>query len=160
MIIIIMIIIIIIIIIVMMMMMMIWSSTSTKWFFVYPIPDRIGIWKRWFLRRGGSWSTRRKTSLSKGENHQQTQITYGVDARISTWPTLGGGVCSHHCSTLPPPPPPQFIYFVATLFSQVQCLFGYCNLISSPPRLKYQGNVFSFRMVKKCSSPRAILCRG
>ena len=25
-------------------------------------PDRIGIWKCWFLRRGGNWSTRRKKS--------------------------------------------------------------------------------------------------
>ena len=28
-------------------------------------PDRIGIWKYWFLRRGENRSTRRKTSRSK-----------------------------------------------------------------------------------------------
>ena len=27
-------------------------SISTKWFLVYLIPGRIGIWKCWFLRRG------------------------------------------------------------------------------------------------------------
>ena len=30
----------------------------------------------------GNRSTRRKTSRSKGENQQQTQPTYGVDAEI------------------------------------------------------------------------------
>ena len=34
------------------------------------------------LRRGENRSTRRKTSRSKGENQQQTQPTYGVDAGI------------------------------------------------------------------------------
>ena len=42
------------------------GSTSTKWFFVYLIPGR----------------TRGKTSRRKGENQQQTQPTYGVDAEI------------------------------------------------------------------------------
>ena len=64
------------------------------------VPDRIGIWKCWFLRRGENRSTRRKTSRSKGENQQQTQPTYGVDARIRTRATLVGGECSHHCATL------------------------------------------------------------
>ena len=35
-------------------------------------PDRIGIWKCWFLRRGENRSNRRKTSRSKDENQQQT----------------------------------------------------------------------------------------
>ena len=34
------------------------------------VPDRIGIWKCWFLRRGENRSTQRKTSRSKGENKQ------------------------------------------------------------------------------------------
>ena len=46
------------------------------------VQDRIGFWNCWFLRRGGKRSTRRKTSWSKGENQQQTQPTYGVDAGI------------------------------------------------------------------------------
>jgi len=46
------------------------------------VQDRIGFWKRWFLRRGEKRSSRRKTSRSKGENQQQTQPTYGVDAGI------------------------------------------------------------------------------
>ena len=41
-------------------------------------PDRIGIWKCWFLRRGENRSTRRKTSRSKDENQQQTQPTRRV----------------------------------------------------------------------------------
>ena len=44
--------------------------------------DQIGIWKCWILRRGENRSTRRKTSLSKGENQQQTQPTYGINAGI------------------------------------------------------------------------------
>ena len=52
------------------------------------------------LRRGGNWSTRRKTSRSKGENQQQTQPPYGVDARIRTWATLLRGECPHHFATL------------------------------------------------------------
>ena len=54
------------------------------------IPDRIGIWKCWFLRRGENWSTGRKTSQSKGKNQQQTKPTYGVDAKIPTQATLVG----------------------------------------------------------------------
>ena len=61
------------------------------------IPDRIGIWKCWFLRRGKNRSTWRKTSQSKWENQQQTQPTYGIDTRIQTWATLVGGVLSPLC---------------------------------------------------------------
>ena len=57
------------------------------------IPDRIGIWKCRFLRRGENRSTQRKTSRSKGENQQQTQPTYGINALATTPP-------------LPPPLPP------------------------------------------------------
>ena len=64
------------------------------------VPDRIGIWKCWLLRRGENRSTLRKTSQSKAENQQQTQLTYGVDTRLRTWATLVGSECSHHCTTL------------------------------------------------------------
>ena len=74
----------------------IYVSRSTKWFFVYIIPGRKGIWKCWFLRRGENRSTRRKTSQSKGENQQQTQSTYGVDAEIWNRATLMSGECSYH----------------------------------------------------------------
>ena len=37
-------------------------------------PDRIGIWKCWFLRRGENRSTRRKTSRSREENPQQQLV--------------------------------------------------------------------------------------
>ena len=39
------------------------SSSSTV-----IIPGRIGIWKCWFLRRGGNWITQKKTSQDKGVN--------------------------------------------------------------------------------------------
>ena len=69
------------------------------------LPDRIEIWKCWFLRRGENRSTRRKTSRSKGENQQQTQPTYGVDTRISNPGRINGrrvlsplrGYCSARC---------------------------------------------------------------
>ena len=44
------------------------------------IPDRSGIYKCWFLRRGENRSTRRKTSQSREENQQQTQPTYDVES--------------------------------------------------------------------------------
>ena len=48
------------------------------------VPDRIEIWKCWFLRRGENRSTQRKTSPSKGENQQQTQPIHGADYGILT----------------------------------------------------------------------------
>ena len=53
-----------------------------------------------FFRGKENRSAQRKTSRSKGENQQQTQPTYGVDARIRTWATLVGGECSHHYAVL------------------------------------------------------------
>ena len=50
-----------------------------------------------FLRRGENRSTRRKTFRSKGENKQQTQPTYGIDAGIWIRVTIVGGERSHHC---------------------------------------------------------------
>ena len=44
-----------------------------------------------------------KTSQSKGENKQQTQPTYGIDARFWIWTILVGGECLHHCAILAPP---------------------------------------------------------
>ena len=55
-------------------------------------PDRIGIWKCSFLRRGENRSTRRKTSRSKDENQQQTQPTYDAEYRNRTRATLVGGL--------------------------------------------------------------------
>ena len=44
--------------------------------------DRIGIWKCWFLRRGGN----RKPLITPTESRNRTQAT------------LVGGECSHHCA--------------------------------------------------------------
>ena len=51
------------------------------------------------MRRGKNRTIRRKTFRSKRQNQQQTQPTYGIDARISTRATTVGGECSHHCAT-------------------------------------------------------------
>jgi len=61
-------------------------------------PDRIGIWKCWFLRREENQSARRKTSQSKEENQQQTQPTYDTGSGNQTRDTLVGGKHSHHCA--------------------------------------------------------------
>ena len=61
---------------------------------------QIEIWRLLFLRRGGKWSSQRKTSQSKGENQQQTQSLYGLDATIQTWASLVGGEYSHRGNTL------------------------------------------------------------
>ena len=53
-------------------------------------PDRIGIWKCWFLRTGENRSTRRKTSRSKDENQQQTQPTSDTESRESNPGRIGG----------------------------------------------------------------------
>ena len=65
-------------------------------------PDQIGIWKCWFLRRGENQGTRRKTSRSKEENQQQTQLTYDAGSGNQTRDTLVEGERSHHCATLLP----------------------------------------------------------
>ena len=70
-------------------------AQSTNW---GHFPDRIGIYKCWFLRRGENRSTRRKTSRSKDENQQQTQPTYDAESGNRTWATLVGGERSHHCA--------------------------------------------------------------
>ena len=60
------------------------------------LSNQIGIWKCWFLRRGGNRSTRRKNARSKGENLQQTKPTYDAESGNRTRVTLveGGGVLS------------------------------------------------------------------
>ena len=40
-------------------------------------------------------------NLSKRENQQQTQTTYGIDAGTQTWATSVGGECPHNCATMP-----------------------------------------------------------
>ena len=66
------------------------------------IPDRIGIWKCWFLRRGENRTTRRKTSRSKDENQQQTQPTFDAESGNRTRATLVGGLHGrqmlNHCA--------------------------------------------------------------
>ena len=60
-------------------------------------PDRIGIWKCWFVRRGVNWSSRRKTSWSKDENQQQSQPPHMAPTpEIKPRATLVGGEWSHH----------------------------------------------------------------
>ena len=49
-----------------------------------------------FLRRGENWSTRRKTSRSKGESEQQTQPTYDAKSGNRTRATLVRSKCSHY----------------------------------------------------------------
>ena len=63
------------------------------------VPDRIGIWKCWFLKRRRNQSTRRKTSWSKGEGQQQTQHPHmasrpGFEPEPHSW---------EQCATLSPP---------------------------------------------------------
>ena len=56
------------------------------------IPDRIGIWKCSFLRRGENRSTQRKTSQSKDKNQQQTQPSFDAESGNRTRATLVGGL--------------------------------------------------------------------
>ena len=63
-------------------------------------PDRIGIWKCWYLRRGENRSTQRKTSGNKDENQQKSQPSYDTESGNRTQATLVGGECSHQCGIL------------------------------------------------------------
>ena len=64
-------------------------------------PDRIGIWKCCFLRRGENRSTAEKPP-SKDEKQQQTQPTYDAESGNRTRATLVGGECSTTAPTLLP----------------------------------------------------------
>ena len=97
-------------------------------------PDRIGIWKCWFLRRGENWSTRRKTSRSKEENQQQTQSTCDAGSGNGTRDTLVEGERSHHCAI----PAPQFIWCSHFLGRQKWV----CN-----KRSKFIGNCVSVSLI-------------
>ena len=46
------------------------------------VPDRIGIWKCWLWRRDENQRTLRKTSRSKGENHQSGFWTRALRSQI------------------------------------------------------------------------------
>ena len=62
------------------------SSTSSKRFFVYPIPCRIGILKCWFLRRGENQSTRRKTNNKLNPHMTVTPgFELGPNRRFAWW---------------------------------------------------------------------------
>ena len=66
------------------------------------VPDRIGIWKCWFLRRGENQSTRRKTSRSKGENQPQFNPHMASTPGFEPGPHWWEASASHHCATLAP----------------------------------------------------------
>ena len=80
------------------------GSISTKWFFGYLIPGRIGIWKCCFLRSGENRGTPRKTSRSQGKNQQETNSTHILRRRRDFEPgaTLVGDDCSPSSDTATP----------------------------------------------------------
>ena len=51
------------------------GSTSTKWDFVYLIPGRIGIWKRWFFEERGKPEYAEK-NLSEQRREPTTNLTH------------------------------------------------------------------------------------
>ena len=68
------------------------------------VPDQIGIWKCWFLRRGKNRSTRRKTSWSKGENGTNNKLNPHMESKPGSKPgphwwrrRVLSPLC-HHCS--------------------------------------------------------------
>ena len=67
-------------------------------------PDRIGIWKCWFLRRRENRSTWRKTSRSKEKNQQQIKLNPhmtphpGIPAPWNTLVTIHYSCPSLACS--------------------------------------------------------------
>ena len=67
-----------------------WDTVHVQW-------NKI---KCWFVRRVENRSTRRKTSRSRVESQQQTQLTYDAESGNQNRVTLLGGECSHHCTIL------------------------------------------------------------
>ena len=94
------------------------------------VPDPTGIWKCRFLRTGQNRITRRKNphARNKGENQQQIQPTYGVDASILTRGTLVGGECCHYCTTLVPQSPSLGLisFFECTLEKKAHYSLTHC----------------------------------
>ena len=101
-------------------------------------PDRIGIWKCWFLRRGENRSTRRKTSRSKNENQQQIQPKKDAESGNRTRATLTGGECSQHC--IHPCFPHRFPHSLPSLtFSRFPSPItpaAQATVINCPPRFR------------------------
>ena len=103
------------------------GNTSTKWFFVYTIPGRIGIWKCWFLRRGenrrnnvlGALIGREPTTNStKSINRSRTGFEprphwWEASALVTSPPLLY--VSNFHCLFLRPLSP---LFLVAFCFSK------------------------------------------
>ena len=93
-------------------------------------PDRLEIWKCWFLRRRENRSTRRKTSRSKNENQQQTQPTYDAESGNRTRATLVGGECSHHCAMSSPQTFFKYVEFMSIASNAIQVSRKEWNLLS------------------------------
>ena len=75
------------------------SGSSPIWLLTQLQCGNVGFW--------GEGKTCVPGEKPLGENQQQAQPTYGVDAGIWTRTTLVGGECSHHCPTLAPHGIPQ-----------------------------------------------------
>ena len=83
------------------------ARISTRSFFVFLIPVEIGIWKRWFLRRGKNRSTRRKTSQShkKRTNNKVNPYmasTPALEPSPHWWQASALSPLRHPCSLLAP----------------------------------------------------------
>ena len=77
---------------------MIWRKHIHK--VVVRLPDSSSNWNLEMLvfEERGKPEYPEKNLSEQGEKQQQTEPTYGVDARIWTQGTLVGGERSHHCA--------------------------------------------------------------
>ena len=97
-------------------------------------PDRIGIWKCWFFRRGKNRSTRIKTSRTKEENQQQTQLTCDGGFGNRIWDPLVGRERSHHCA-IPAPTLTGFKRLIKSAFflkRMLNLIFSFFSIAFSP----------------------------
>ena len=62
------------------------SGTSTEWLLVHRNPDRIGIWRCWFLRGGENRSTQRKTSRAEKRTNNKLNPHMASSPRIGPVP--------------------------------------------------------------------------
>ena len=121
------------------------AHPGTKWFFVYLIPDRIGIWKCWFLGRWENRSTWRKTSRSKGEE-PTTNSTHIRRQRRELNPDHVGG--RRALSPLGHPLLSKYIIndFLALHFPPTNCIYlAARNLRGSPREVLSHFNIDNYR---------------
>ena len=82
------------------------GSTSTEWVFVYLVPGRIIIGKKWILRKGKTGAPGEKPQEAREKTNNRLNLYMVSMPDICTWDTFSGGR-----RMLSPPRQPLFSQF-------------------------------------------------